>query len=125
MRRTTTDYADSSDEERLAALIGIGCGFFHLLAPSPETAERSSGKNKIIASIALSLSWLSHAAVTHQTPIVAEEADHGYHGWHGYLDGAIDSLRTGITDDGYNLIRVIRGSPRLLLIRWHFGQSRR
>ncbi len=50
----------------------------------------------------------------HQTPIVAEQTDHG---WHGHLEGEIDSLRTGITDAGYNLIRairVIRGSPLIL-----------
>jgi hypothetical protein len=82
-------------------------------------------KNKAIASPALSLSWLSHAAVMHQTPIVADQTDHGYHGWHGHLEGEIDSLRTGITDAGYNLIRAIRGAPHLLLIRWHFGQSGR
>jgi hypothetical protein len=50
----------------------------------------------------------------HQTPIVAEQTDHEYHGWHGHLEGEIDSLRTGITDAGYNLIRVIRGSPLIL-----------
>ena len=67
--------------------------------------------------------------IEERTPIVVETDDHGYHGWHGYLEGEIDSLRTGITDTGYKLIRVSRvirrGSPHLLLIRRHFGQCRR